>query len=171
MQIEEICRLISTVSESNLTSFQYEEGNIRIAMTAGNMPPMPPAHMPVGMPPERFPVSGNGQESQSCPKAPAVQIDKEISVKESKVMTETQETAGKVITSPLVGVFYAAPSEEAAPFVQVGDHVQKGQTVAIVEAMKLMNEIESECTGTIKEIFVKNGQSVEYGQPLFRVEA
>lgn len=81
-------------------------------------------------------------------------------------MTETK----KVITSPLVGVFYAAPAEDAEAFVQVGDTVRKGQVLAIVEAMKLMNEIESDYDGTITEIFVENGQPVEYGQPLFRLE-
>lgn len=76
----------------------------------------------------------------------------------------------KVITSPLVGVFYAAPAEDAEAFVQVGDTVRKGQVLAIVEAMKLMNEIESDYDGTITEIFVENGQPVEYGQPLFRLK-
>ena len=76
---------------------------------------------------------------------------------------------GKVVESPLVGTFYAAPSEDAEPFVAVGDTVKKGQTLAIVEAMKLMNEIESDYDGTIAEIFVENGQAVEYGQPLFRI--
>ena len=69
--------------------------------------------------------------------------------------------------SPLVGTFYAAPSEDAEPFVMVGDHVEEGQVLAIVEAMKLMNEIESDFTGTVKEILVENAQAVEYGQPLF----
>ena len=66
-------------------------------------------------------------------------------------------------------MFYAAPSEDAQPFVKVGDTVKKGQTLAIVEAMKLMNEIESEFDGEIAEILVENGQPVEYGQPLFRI--
>jgi acetyl-CoA carboxylase biotin carboxyl carrier protein len=74
-----------------------------------------------------------------------------------------------VVKSPLVGTFYTAPSEDADPFVQVGDQVKSGQTLAIVEAMKLMNEIESEYTGEIKEVLVENGQMVEYGQPLFRI--
>lgn len=79
------------------------------------------------------------------------------------------EAEGKEVVSPLVGTFYAAPSEDAPAFVAVGDKVTKGQTLAIVEAMKLMNEIESEFDGTIAEILVENGQAVEYGQPLFRV--
>ena len=71
--------------------------------------------------------------------------------------------------SPLVGTFYASPAEDADPFVQVGEQVQKGKILAIVEAMKLMNEIESEFEGTIEEILVENGAPVEYGQPLFIV--
>ena len=74
---------------------------------------------------------------------------------------------GNIVKSPLVGTFYAAPSEDAAPFVKVGDSVKEGQVLAIVEAMKLMNEIESDFTGTVKEILVENGEAVEFGQPLF----
>ena len=75
----------------------------------------------------------------------------------------------QTVKAPLVGTFYAAPSEEAAPYVQVGDQVKKGQTLGIVEAMKLMNEIESEYDGIVVEVCVKNGAMVEYGQPLFRI--
>ena len=73
------------------------------------------------------------------------------------------------IKSPMVGTFYRAPNPESEPFAQVGRHIQKGDTVCIIEAMKLMNEIESEYTGTIREILVDNGQPVEYGQPLMIV--
>ena len=85
--------------------------------------------------------------------------------------TGTSEAApvGNVVKAPLVGTFYAAPAEDAEPFIQVGDSVKKGQSVAIIEAMKLMNEIESDFDGTVTEILVKNGQAVEYGQPLFRI--
>ncbi len=77
---------------------------------------------------------------------------------------------GALLTSPFVGTFYRAPSPEAPPFVDVGQSVRKGQVVCIVEAMKLMNEIESELDGKILEILVKNAEHVEYGQPLFRIE-
>ena len=77
---------------------------------------------------------------------------------------------GTLITSPFVGTFYRAPSPEAPPFVEVNQAVRKGQVVCIVEAMKLMNEIESEFDGKILEILVKNAEHVEYGQPLFRIE-
>ena len=74
------------------------------------------------------------------------------------------------IKSPMVGVFYAAPAENAEPYVKVGSHVKKGQTLCIVEAMKLMNEIESEFDGVVTEILVENEENVEYGQPLFRIQ-
>jgi acetyl-CoA carboxylase biotin carboxyl carrier protein len=77
---------------------------------------------------------------------------------------------GAIITSPFVGTFYRAPAPEAPPFVDVGQNVRKGQVVCIVEAMKLMNEIESEFDGKLLEILAKNAEHVEYGQPLFRIE-
>jgi acetyl-CoA carboxylase biotin carboxyl carrier protein len=80
-----------------------------------------------------------------------------------------QETQGEVISSPMVGVFYAAPAENADPFVKVGDRVKKGQTLCIVEAMKLMNEITAERDGQIAAICAQNGQVVDYGCPLFRL--
>ena len=96
-----------------------------------------------------------------------------ITAQETKAAIEASEEPdvqkGKVVTSPLVGTFYAAPSEDADPYVKVGDTVKKGQVLAIVEAMKLMNEIESEYDGTVEEILVENAQGVEYGQPLFRI--
>ena len=93
--------------------------------------------------------------------APVVQT---IVTEQNKV-----EPEGNIIKSPLVGRFYVAPAEDAEPFVAVGDSIKKGQTVAIVEAMKLMNDIESEFDGVVAEVFVQNGETVEYGQPLFRI--
>lgn len=80
-----------------------------------------------------------------------------------------EEEAG-VVRSPLVGTFYRAPAPESKPFVEIGDHIAKGQVLCIVEAMKLMNEIEMEYPGTVREVLADNGQPVEYGQPLFRVD-
>ena len=89
---------------------------------------------------------------------------------EKKKAEEKEEAAaGNVVESPLVGTFYAAPAEDAQAFVKVGDKVEKGQTLGIVEAMKLMNEIESDYSGTVAEILVHNQEGVEYGQPLFRI--
>ena len=90
-----------------------------------------------------------------------------VSVEEA---AEEAEDEAVLITSPIVGTFYAAPAPDAAPFVKVGDHVKNGQTVCILEAMKLMNEIQSEFDCEIEAVLVSNEQKVEYGQPLFRVK-
>jgi acetyl-CoA carboxylase biotin carboxyl carrier protein len=84
--------------------------------------------------------------------------------------TDTSDGNVSYITSPFVGTFYRAPGPDSAPFVDVGTRVKKGQVLCIVEAMKLMNEIESEIEGTIVQILVENGQAVEYGEPLFKVK-
>ena len=79
------------------------------------------------------------------------------------------EAKGHTITSPLVGTFYSSPSPDAPSFVNVGDRVKKGQVIGIIEAMKLMNEIESDYDGVVTEILIKNEETVEFGQPLFRI--
>ena len=84
---------------------------------------------------------------------------------------KAEEPKGEVIRSPMVGVFYAAPAENAAPYVAVGDRVKQGDTLCIIEAMKLMNEITAEKDGVVAEVCAGNGQVVEYGTPLFRLEA
>lgn len=93
-------------------------------------------------------------------------------VYEEKIVAETEEDTQRLvtITSPIVGTFYRAPSPEAQPFVEVGQRVNKGTVLCIVEAMKLMNEIESEVDGIIVKILVDNSQPVEYGEPLFLIE-
>ena len=83
--------------------------------------------------------------------------------------SEVSSDAADVITSPMVGVFYASPAENEEPYVSVGEHVKSGQTLCIIEAMKLMNEIRAEADGVIEDICVTNGQMVEYGTALFRV--
>ena len=83
---------------------------------------------------------------------------------------QAEEKPGQIVTSPFVGTFYRTPAPEQPPFVELGTSVRKGQVLCIVEAMKLMNEIEAEVAGKIAEIFVESGQTVEFGQPLFRIE-
>lgn len=94
-------------------------------------------------------------------------ISESVPVSEQEAETEKMN----LISCPLVGIFYAAPEEGAQPFVKVGDVVKKGQTLAIVEAMKLMNEIESECDGVVAEVMAVNGEAVEFGQPLFKIKS
>ncbi len=96
-----------------------------------------------------------------------VEIDTTIDTKQNTEKKNTEKQ--KIITSPMVGTFYASSSPDKPPFVNVGDKIHKGQVVCIVEAMKLMNEIESEFDGEIVEICVKDGDMVEYGKPLFKI--
>lgn len=105
------------------------------------------------------------EKPETAQTAAAVPVSAAMSGEEA----ETEKM--NLISCPLVGIFYTAPEEGAEPFVKVGDTVKKGQTLAIVEAMKLMNEIESECDGIVEEIMAANGEAVEFGQPLFKIKA
>lgn len=106
--------------------------------------------------------------------APALETSKGPETKANNTSLEATLQEGKndlyYITSPMVGTFYSAPDPSSSPFVEIGDPVKKNQTLCIIEAMKLMNEIESEVDGTLKKIFVENGKPVEYGQRLFAIQ-
>ena len=93
-----------------------------------------------------------------------------LAIEEKTVETSSQVVKGNVVKSPMVGTFYLKPSPTSESFVEVGKNVKKGDTLCIIEAMKLMNEIESEFEGKVKEILVKDGEAVEYGKPLFVIE-
>lgn len=166
MEYNHILELIKTVSESNLTNFHYEEGNVKIHMSSGDVVMMDPGFTTTVA---QAPVNAEAV-------APAVQsvvaeaVAQPVSEEAFAADKKSAVANGKTINSPLVGTFYAAPSEDAEPFVKVGDRVKKGQIIAIVEAMKLMNEIESEYDGVITEILVDNASGVEYGEALFVVE-
>lgn len=164
MKIEEILQLVDSVSKSALAEFKYEEGGVKLSLkkaaavqsTAADAviythTPAVPAAVPA--------VSAAVQSSDETSPAAV-----------SPVVTAEKPADGKIVKSPLVGTFYSAPSEEAEPFISVGDSVKEGQVIAIVEAMKLMNEIESDFSGKIAEILVENGDTVEYGQPLFVIK-
>lgn len=99
----------------------------------------------------------------------AVPVAPTVPVEAVPTPVQQEPADGISVTSPMVGLFYAAPAENAEPYVTLGDQVKKGQTLCIVEAMKLMNEITSECDGVIEKICVANGQMVEYGTELFRI--
>ena len=111
---------------------------------------------------------GNLQLFMKKEEMPVKNVTTSVEVKGAEnVPTPVMEEEGNQVTSPLVGTFYLAPSPDAAPFVNIGDTVKKGQTIGIIEAMKLMNEIECEYDGVVADVLVKNGEMVEYGQPLF----
>nr|WP_294494646.1 acetyl-CoA carboxylase biotin carboxyl carrier protein [uncultured Mediterraneibacter sp.] len=163
MKAEQILQLIKAVSDSELTEFKYEEDGVKLSLkkTVAAPAAVPAPVIPIAAP-AAAPVAAHSLA------APQVPVEQAPAVSETKsAQTEGNTVKGNVVTSPLVGTFYAAPAEDAEPFVKVGDSVKEGQVLAIVEAMKLMNEIESDYSGTITEILVENGQSVEFGQPLF----
>ena len=154
MDLRKLKKLIDLVQESGIGEIEITEGEekVRISRQAPAGPPMILASpgvqgMTFGGPSQGMPAVG---ESAAAP-APA-------------------EPKGHSLKSPMVGTFYRAPSPGAPSFVEVGQAVTKGQTICIIEAMKLLNEIESDVSGTIKAILVENGQPVEYGQPLFVIE-
>lgn len=164
MDYQQILELVKEVSKAGLTNFEYTEGNIRIAMSC----PQPEEKIVVPASnialQEAIGVSANSVNDANTAGTEGV------AAAQSQAAEAVGEKAGNLVKSPLVGTFYAAPSEDAEPFVKVGDTVKKGQTLAIVEAMKLMNEIESEFDGVVTEILVENEENVEYGQPLFRIQ-
>lgn len=157
MKFEQVLQLVDAVSVSSLTEFKYEEGGVKIAMKKAvdgsvDGAAVSPRCMETAV---KVETQTGGIEGKADEKAAAPA--------ESTLDTE----GGQVVTSPLVGTFYAAPAEDAEAYVKVGDQVKKGQVLAIVEAMKLMNEIESEFSGQVVKILAENGKAVEYGQPLF----
>ena len=156
MDYQQILELVKEVSKAGLTNFEYTEGNIRIAMSCPQ-------------PEERIVVPASNLVLQEAAGAGANTVETAVPAQQEPEQI-AEEKGGNVVKSPLVGTFYAAPSEDAQPFVKVGDTVKKGQTLEIVEAMKLMNEIESEFDGVVTEILVENEDNVEYGQPLFRIQ-
>lgn len=160
MDLRKLKTLIDLVAESGISELEITEGDGRVRIVKGPQPGQAgfaapaiaahPAAMPAAASQPGLPAgNGSGAEGGTGAGAPSA------------------EPAGHVVKSPMVGTFYRAPSPEAADFVQVGSQVKEGDTLCIVEAMKLLNEIETDKSGTVKEILVENGQPVEYGQPLF----
>lgn len=151
MDIEKLEKIVKIFEDSSMMEFTFEEGDTKLKMDKKGYPVGPAeiaaaqmAAMPV------MPAAATPAASAAAPQA-------------------EEETGEEYITSPIVGTFYSAPSPEAKAFVKVGDHVKAGQTVCILEAMKLMNEIESDFDCEIEAVLVSNEQKVEYGQPLFRI--
>ncbi|MDD2981465.1 MAG: acetyl-CoA carboxylase biotin carboxyl carrier protein [Hespellia sp.] len=165
MKFEQMERLIEAVSSSTLTEFKYEEDGVKLSLKKEEKKVIVNTQPAVETVASGAPVTqqnvaqsnGSAQSANGTAAGMAAENNAEV------------EMAGNVVTSPLVGTFYTAPSEDAEDFVKVGDKVEAGQVLAIIEAMKLMNEIETDFTGTVTEILVENGEAVEYGQPLFRI--
>ena len=149
VKIEEMKELIQAVSDSEVDEFKYSDDKCSVRISKNKTQFVTAEAVPAPAGPLAPPPA-----PAAAPAAPAVQEEAEAVIE------------GNQVKAPLVGTFYAAPSEGADPFVSVGDKVEKGQVIGIVEAMKLMNEVESEFAGTVAEILVENGEMVGYGQPL-----
>ena len=147
MDIRKIKKLIELLDESGVAEIEIKEGeeSVRISRNAAVVAP-PPAPVAMAAPVAAAPV-----------------------VAEAAVPAE-EEISGHVIASPMVGTFYRSPSPGAPSFTEVGKHVSEGDTLCIIEAMKILNQIEADKSGKVKAILVENGQPVEFGQPMFIIE-
>jgi len=166
MELEKIKELIEMMKANDLNELEIVDGQTRVMLKRGageqTMPQV------VAMPSVvSAPVAGLGMV-QTEPLTEANGGKNGNSKGDGSTETSKDETVE--IVSPIVGTFYATPSPNADPFIEVGSHVEEDTVVCIIEAMKVMNEVKSEIKGTIKKILVSNGQSVEYGEPMFQVE-
>lgn len=151
MNYEEIKRLIDDMGDSKIDELNIEfPDGIKISMKKDRTPVMP------------APVTDNIQYI-SVP-------EKKTEIAETKKVEQKEEEEYKIVKSPMVGTFYSKSSPDAKPYVEVGSKVKKGDILCIVEAMKLMNEIESEYDGEVVEICVNDGEMVDYGKPLFKIK-
>ena len=149
MDLRKLKKLIDLVQESGIAELEITEGEEKVKIVKGGVVESSPA----------APAA-----SASMAKAPA---EPRAAAPVPAAAEPPAGQEGHVVKAPMVGTFYRSPSPDSKAFVEVGQAVKEGQTVCIIEAMKLMNEIESDASGTIKAILVENGQPVEYGQPLF----
>lgn len=159
MELDDLLKLIDHVSKSKLDDFCYETGDLKLRLKKNTAKEV---------------VVKQLSDSALLNQTAQVTATGSMAAEEAKKVQEADafnsSSMEQVVESPLVGIFYTAPGEGEAPFVSVGDHVKKGQTLGIVEAMKLMHEITCEESGVVKEICAKNGDAVEYGQKLFVIE-
>ena len=158
MNFKEILELIDKVAESGIGSVEVEQAGTKVRIEGKSAP------APVQ-------ASAENHVSYAAPAPPQTPAQLETARAEERKRVEEETEAGlHIITSPIVGTYYRSPNPEAAPFINVGDRVTKGKVLCIIEAMKLMNEIESDVDGVIVTIYPQNGQPVEYGEKLFAVK-
>ena len=165
MDVKDIKKLLDALAASDTDEFTYETGDFKIAVKRRVETPAPtPATQQAPAAAESGPVSppagAQPSQEQAAPAAAATEPS----------APPPEKDDGVEVTAPIVGTFYASPAPDAPPYVKVGDRVEQGAVLCIIEAMKLMNEIEAEVGGTIAEVLVRNEEPVEYGQPLFRIE-
>jgi acetyl-CoA carboxylase biotin carboxyl carrier protein len=151
MDLRKLKTLIDLVSESNVSELEITEAEGKVRIVKGGPAVVHGVHAPMQMPMQAAPALAPAPAPAAAPAAP-------------------EAPAGHTVKSPMVGTFYRASAPGAKSFVEVGSQVKEGETICIIEAMKILNEIEADKSGTIKEILCENGQAVEYGQPLFVIE-
>jgi acetyl-CoA carboxylase biotin carboxyl carrier protein len=154
MDLRKLKTLIDLVAESGIAELEVTEGEDKVRIAKFSPAPVAPTSPTTFVAASVAAPAVNGAAPAGAPAAPA----------------PAPEPTGHVVKSPMVGTFYRSPSPGAAAFVDVGQSVKPGDTLCIIEAMKLLNEIEAEVGGTVKQILVENGQPVEYGQPLFVID-
>lgn len=154
--IDDLKQLIEFLKEYQISEFDLDRGDLKIRLKFNQQA----AQTSLG---DLARLLGSAPQSAVPAAAPAA------AVAASPAPPEDSEAGLHIVKSPIVGTYYGSPSPGAAPFVAVGDRVEKGQVICIVEAMKLMNEIESDASGEIVKCLVSNGQPIEFGQPLFSV--
>ena len=160
-ELEQIEKLLSYMSEHNLEEFEFENGSVRVRLKKPSAAPVYAAALQRAHAAPEIIVAGAPTAQPSAASTAATASASHAAASASEDM--------HLVKSPIVGTFYGAPSPGAEAFVKVGGFVETGQTLCIVEAMKLMNEIESDTSGEVVRIFAENGQPVEYGQPLFGI--
>ena len=167
MEIKDIIQLMEAAAKNGLTSFELEEGDWKLSMKREKK--LVSAAVPAAEAGAQS-AAASGVLSAASRGMSAVYGQNAGNLAANPASMEASGVSSdQVVTCPLVGTFYSAPSPDAEDFVKVGDIVKKGQVLGIVEAMKLMNEIESDYDGVVEAILVKDGETVEYGQPLFRI--
>jgi acetyl-CoA carboxylase biotin carboxyl carrier protein len=154
MDIRKIKKLIELVEESGINELEISEGEESVRISRGNNTVY--ASAPVAAP--------------AAPAAPAPVVSNAPKAAETSSTSSDGIMSGHIVRSPMVGTFYSAPSPDAPPFVEVGQHVNVGETLCIIEAMKMMNQIEADKSGVIKQILAKNEDAIEFDQPLFVIE-
>ncbi len=168
MTLDEIKRLIEFIRAQELSEFELEQDGVKIRIKSGASAPAP-VHVVQTVPVLAAPTAPGspGVSAAALARATGASADQPGASDASDLPEEGSELA--IVKSPIVGTFYRAAEPEAAAFVTVGDAVKKGQVLCIIEAMKLMNEIDSEYDGEIVSIYVENGQAVQYGERLFAI--
>ena len=149
---DEINKIIKLLEEKNLAEFELEIEGFKIRISRNSHMVLTPLH-----------------QANHSPGQPALEPQAAPNPGSAELQPQAGQAPFHFITSPMVGTFYRAPAPNSPPFIEVGEPVKKKQTVCIVEAMKLMNEIESDVDGVVKEIFVENGKPVEFGKKLFAI--